>query len=182
MPSTPSDSPPAEFRLRDATAEDAERLAEFGARTFREAFGADNDPEDLRRHLESSFNRETQSREIRDPGTATLLLESPRGEWLAFAQLREAPAPEGVPEGSLELWRFYVDRAWHGRGVAHTLMDAAKARARQRGATRLWLGVWERNQRAQAFYRKHGFHKVGSKLFVVGGDPQTDDVLLCELA
>ena len=46
----------------------------------------------------------------------------------------------------------------------------------------MWLGVWERNVRAQAFYRKHGFDRVGSKVFVVGSDPQTDLVMLCELA
>jgi ribosomal protein S18 acetylase RimI-like enzyme len=61
-------------------------------------------------------------------------------------------------------------------------MAEAKQRARRRGATTLWLGVWERNARAQAFYRKHGFGKVGSQVFVVGSDPQTDDVLLCPLA
>jgi ribosomal protein S18 acetylase RimI-like enzyme len=61
-------------------------------------------------------------------------------------------------------------------------MNAAKARARRRGATRLWLGVWQRNARAQAFYGKHGFRKVGAQIFVVGSDPQTDDVLLCELS
>src|SRR5690606_2177473 len=119
---------------------------------------------------------------IGDTDIDTLLLEDQQGRWLAFAQLRAGEAQEGVPaQGSRELWRFYVDRGWHGRGVAHALMDAVKARARQRGAASLWLGVWERNARAQAFYRKHGFEKVGRKVFVVGNDPQADDVLLCEL-
>jgi ribosomal protein S18 acetylase RimI-like enzyme len=87
-----------------------------------------------------------------------------------------------VPEqGSIELWRFYVDKAWHGQGVAANLMETAEASRRRRGATSLWLGVWQRNARAQAFYRKHGFGKVGSQVFVVGSDPQTDDVLLCPL-
>jgi ribosomal protein S18 acetylase RimI-like enzyme len=61
-------------------------------------------------------------------------------------------------------------------------MAAAKARARERGARGVWLGVWERNARAQAFYRKQGFERVGSKVFVVGSDAQTDDVFLCTLA
>ena len=54
--------------------------------------------------------------------------------------------------------------------------------ARARGARELWLGVWERNARAQAFYRKHGFRKVGTQIFVVGSDPQTDDVMLAGAA
>ena len=46
-----------------------------------------------------------------------------------------ASLSDGVPrEGSIELWRFYVDRPWHGKGMAHLLMDGAKQRARRRGA------------------------------------------------
>ena len=41
----------------------------------------------------------------------------------------------------------------------------------------LWLGVWERNPRAQAFYRKSGFADVGSQVFLVGTDAQTDRVM-----
>ena len=168
--------------IRDATDADAAQLAEFGARTFYESFAADNTPDDMQRHLASAFSPERQLAEIRHPDLDTLIVVAPGERWAGFAQLRAGKLSEGVPEhGSLELWRFYVDKAWHGQGIAATLMDAAKQRARRRGASTLWLGVWERNARAQAFYRKHGFDKVGSQVFVVGSDPQTDDVLLCRL-
>ena len=77
--------------------------------------------------------------------------------------------------------RFYVDKPWQGRGLAAQLMRAVEKRALERGARELWLGVWERNERAQAFYRKHGFRQVGTQIFVVGTDPQTDHVMLREL-
>ena len=67
-------------------------------------------------------------------------------------------------------------------GLAHALMSEVERAARLRGACELWLGVWERNLRAQAFYRKCGFQKVGTQVFVVGSDPQTDHVMLRELA
>ena len=170
------------FLLRDAVAADAASLAEFGARTFHESFAADNTPEDMRRHLESAFSPERQLREIEAADTDTLLLTDHAGRWAGFAQLRANRVSDGVPaQGSIELWRFYVDKPWHGTGVASQLMSAAKARAGRRGATTLWLGVWERNARALAFYRKHGFRKVGSQVFVVGVDPQTDHVMLCAL-
>jgi ribosomal protein S18 acetylase RimI-like enzyme len=170
------------LRVDDATPDDATLLAELGARTFYESFAADNDPEDMRRHLESQFAPAIQLAEIANPALDTLLLRDAAGRAIAFAQLRSGKITDGVPaHGSIELWRFYVDKSWHGRGVAHALMDAAKARGRRRGASTMWLGVWQRNARAQAFYRKHGFEKVGSQVFVVGSDPQTDDVLLCQL-
>lgn len=176
------------YVLLDVAPADAPRLAEFGARTFRETFAADNSVEDMERHLASAWSAQLQLREIEDPDVDTLVLADDRGEWLAFAQLRACrasagKAAEGIPaEGSIELWRFYVDQPWHGRGVAGALMQAAKQRALRRGASTLWLGVWEKNARAQAFYRKHGFDRVGKKVFVVGSDPQTDDVMLCSLA
>jgi ribosomal protein S18 acetylase RimI-like enzyme len=175
-------SPPG-LVVADATAEDAPLLAALAARTFFEAFAADNDPQDMRRHLEKSYTAELHLVEIRNPAIDTLLMRIGGGAPVAYAQLRAGLVSDGVPAaGSIELWRFYVDRPWHGRGLAHILMEAAKTRAREHGATTLWLGVWERNARAQAFYGKHGFRKVGNHIFVVGSDPQTDDVLLCELA
>jgi GNAT superfamily N-acetyltransferase len=170
------------FGLRDAAATDAVQLAEFGARTFYESFAADNTAEDMRRHLESAFSPQLQLEEIRNPDIDTLIVADESGRWAGFAQLRAGKVSEGVPaQGSIELWRFYVDKLWHGQGVAAALMNGAKQRARRRGATTMWLGVWERNARAQAFYRKHGFGPVGRQVFVVGSDPQTDDVLLCAL-
>jgi len=69
---------------------------------------------------------------------------------------------------------LYVAAAWHGRGVARALMAAAAAEAERRGAQTLWLGVWERNARAQAFYRKWNFRDVGEHIFQLGADRQRD--------
>jgi ribosomal protein S18 acetylase RimI-like enzyme len=172
-----------QIELKEATPEQAARLAEFGARTFFESFAADNSEEDMRRHLESAWSPDKQLAELRNPDIDTLILTDDAGRWLGFAQLRANKVSEGVPEqGSIELWRFYVDKPFHGQGVAGGLMSGAKQRAKQRGASSLWLGVWERNERAKAFYAKHGFRKVGSQVFVVGSDPQTDHVMLCHLA
>jgi GNAT superfamily N-acetyltransferase len=169
--------------LHDALPEQAAQLAEFGARTFYESFAADNTAEDMHRHLEAAWSPEKQLAEIRNPDIDTLILADGSGRWLGFAQLRAGKVSDGVPrEHSVELWRFYIDKPWHGKGLAHTLMVGAKQRARRRGADSLWLGVWERNLRAQAFYAKHGFSKVGTQVFVVGNDPQTDLVMLCRLA
>src|SRR5689334_1571550 len=120
--------------LRDATPADAARLAEFGARTFYETFAAENTAEDMHAHLASAFGPQLQQREIEDPRMDTLILA--QGDlWMGFAQLRAGHVSDGVPhDGSIELWRFYVDQRWHGQGFAALLMEAAKGRARRRGA------------------------------------------------
>ena len=170
------------LRIRPAEIRDAGPLSRLGADTFREAFEADNTPEDIARYLAEAFSRDQQAAEIADP-TATVLLaeqtvESGEAGLVGYAHLVSGRTPEAIrgPE-PVELKRLYVRRAWHGRGVAQSLMDAAIEAARARGAQTLWLGVWERNPRALRFYEKYGFTRVGEHVFVVGADAQTDWLL-----
>lgn len=164
--------------IRLATPADAGALAAFGERTFREAFGPDNRPEDVDAYVRATYFADRQGAEIADPDRITFVGESD-GALAAFAQLRsDGEAPSCVTGSApIELLRFYVDRPWQGRGVAHELMDTVVAAARSRGARTLWLGVWERNSRAIAFYEKHGFRDVGCQPFKLGGDDQTDRVM-----
>jgi ribosomal protein S18 acetylase RimI-like enzyme len=77
-----------------------------------------------------------------------------------------------------EVQRIYVDRPWHGRGVAQALMAAMLEHARNGGADRVWLGVWEQNLRARAFYRRAGFADVGDHAFRLGDEVQRDRVMV----
>ncbi len=100
------------------------------------------------------------------------------GALVAFAQLRQGATPACVTGSApIELQRFYLAAEWHGRGLAQTLMVQVFDAARVAGAATIWLGVWERNPRAIAFYRKAGYTDVGAHTFVVGTDPQTDRIL-----
>jgi GNAT superfamily N-acetyltransferase len=170
------------LKIRRATSADAVALAEFGARTFYETFAADNTAENMASYLASAWTPALQRAEIEDPKLDTLLAVDKDGRFAGFAQLHAERAPACVAtHAPVELKRFYVDKPWHGRGVAGELMAAVEREARARGARELWLGVWERNERAQAFYRKSGFRAVGTQTFVVGSDPQTDQVMLKEI-
>ena len=163
--------------IRRAVPEDAEPLAALAARTFRDTFEADNRPEDLAAHEAQSYSTAQQLGEITSADIVTFLAicDGPA----AFAQLRHGPTPACVSSSRpFELWRFYVDHAWHGRGVAGQLMQAALEEAAATGATEVWLGVWERNPRAIAFYRKFGFVDVGAHEFRLGADVQTDRVMV----
>lgn len=163
--------------IRRATPGDAASLAAFAALTFRDAFERDNTPEDMALYLATNYSPARQAAELVDGSIVTLVADA--GDVLAgFAQLREGTAPECVTGPSpIELWRFYVARAWHGRGLAQGLMASSLEAAAKRGAGTIWLAVWERNERALAFYRKCGFEVVGDKEFILGTDRQTDRVM-----
>jgi len=65
--------------------------------------------------------------------------------------------------------------------VAEVLMMACVADARRRGGRTLWLGVWQENPRAIAFYRKAGFRVVGMTSFRLGSQVQADHVMVLPL-
>lgn len=154
--------------IRLAVPADAAALAELGARTYRDTFVDSTAPDDLRIFLARTYNEAEQGKEIADPTIVTFVDEID-GELVAYAQLKLGDDPSRI-----ELGRLYVDRSQHGRGVAHALMRRCLDEAAARGAETIWLGVWEHNERAKAFYRKHGFVKTGVHPFLVGTDVQTD--------
>lgn len=163
--------------IRRAALADARSISDFGRRAFHDTFAADNTPEDMDAYLSDAFTDARLAREIADAARVTLVGEMD-GALVAYAQLAssEPPACIAGPD-PIELVRFYVDRAWHGRGIAHSLMRAVEETASARART-LWLGVWEKNPRAIAFYAKCGFADVGSHVFRLGADEQIDRIMV----
>jgi ribosomal protein S18 acetylase RimI-like enzyme len=164
--------------IRTARPEDAKALALVAEATFRAAFGAMNAPGDMDRHCRDSFGERIQAAEIADPGRETLVVEHDR-RLIGYAQLRWGEPPACIrAHRPAEIQRIYVVEGWHGLGVAQALMAACLDAIRRRGSDAAWLGVWEHNPRAIAFYRKFGFVEAGEHVFPLGGDPQRDVVMV----
>ena len=81
-----------------------------------------------------------------------------------------------------EISKMYVLAAHHGAGVATALMDAALAAAAKWGAGCVWLGVNQKNKRAQQFYRRCGFTVNGTRSFRLGAHTEIDYVMVRPLA
>jgi ribosomal protein S18 acetylase RimI-like enzyme len=160
--------------VRRGILQDAGLLAELGASTFSETFAANNTPEDMAAYLSSAFSPAQQAAELADP-RATFHIAETDGVAVGYAMLRSGNVPEPVTgDKPVELVRLYVSRESLGSGVGAALMQACIGDAKQRGYKTLWLGVWEQNPRARAFYRKWNFHEVGTHVFQLGDDPQND--------
>lgn len=166
--------------IRYAVPDDAATLAALAERTFRDTYAAFNTPENMTAHLAATFSPERQRIEIETPGTFIVLAEREQA-LVAYAHVVRTIAPPQVGDTrALEIKRFYVDRAWHGCGVAQRLMTKTIATAAERGAATVWLSVWSENPRAIAFYRKVGFRDVGLYPFRLGDDVQTDYLMIRE--
>jgi ribosomal protein S18 acetylase RimI-like enzyme len=105
------------------------------------------------------------------------------GLLVGYAMLRQDHEPSSVTHSRpIELARIDVLKAWQSRGVGAALMERCLAEAGRRGAGLIWLGVWQANVKAQAFYERWGFGIVGTKTFLLGSDEQTDWVMSRDLA
>jgi ribosomal protein S18 acetylase RimI-like enzyme len=163
--------------IRPVVATEAPALAVLAERTFRESFESRNSPENMDLHCSRNFGPEIQAREMADRGLVTRVAEE-AGRLVGYTQLRLGKASDCVKAAQpAELSRIYVVREWQGQGVAQDLMKSALATAAGAGCDRLWLGVWEHNPKAIAFYRKFGFEIVGQHTFMLGNESQRDIVM-----
>ena len=162
------------IQIRYATSADADLLAKVGAQAFAEAFAAENTPENLAAYLASAFSPAIQAAEIADPAGCFLIAQMGESA-IGYARMRTGDVPPEVGDpNAIELQRIYVLRDWLGHKVGAALMRASLEEAAARGHRTIWLGVWERNPRAIAFYQRWGFEQVGTHMFQLGDDAQTD--------
>jgi GNAT superfamily N-acetyltransferase len=128
-------------------------------------------------YLAASFGEPVQRAELTDPRHVVFFAERD-GETVGYAMLRLGPAPEQVRSSDpIEIARLYSVSRWIGAGVGAALMQRCLDEAAVRGNSIIWLGVWERNARAIAFYRRWGFTDVGAQTFTLGHDVQTDRIM-----
>jgi ribosomal protein S18 acetylase RimI-like enzyme len=169
-------------QIRHAIPTDAKNLAALAEETFRDTFESMNTVEDMNLHCQTSYSEAIHLSEITDPRMTTLVCDD-GGALIAFAQLRWAEEPGCVSATNPgEIQRIYVAKSWHGKGIAQDLMAMCLNEMIKRGSDVVWLGVWERNPRAIAFYKKIGFTEVGSHVFPLGTDPQRDIIMVRPLS
>lgn len=164
------------FHIRPLLSKDSGPLAIVAHRIFVDTFLPMNNPQDVIDYADayltpSAFLKELESSQYFTFGVFN------ENELIGYMQM--VFNSQEIYEGcSLELKRFYLLSHYHGHGLAPKMMDVCVEKARDLGQKGFWLGVWEKNDRAQKFYTKMGFKKVASHPFVMGSETQTDDIFI----
>ena len=178
-------SSPLRISLAKANATTATQLAELGRKTYSDTFAATTRPEDLAAYLAETFGPELQLAELQN-SDITYLLAHMQGQLVGYAKLRDNATlglPTGQdPAGHLELVALYVAQDWIGTGLGAALLRAVLALAEQLHCTAVVLGVWEKNDRARAFYQRFGFREIGEHDFRMGQTIDRDLILRKGLA
>jgi ribosomal protein S18 acetylase RimI-like enzyme len=161
---------------------DAEALADVAAVTFPLACPPHATKEDIAAFIDEVLSAEKFSEYLTDP-TRTVLKATTGGEIVGYVMLVDGTPEDDDIRAALsllpttEISKLYVLPDRHGSGVSAALMDAAVDHARNANCAGVWLGVNQENERAQRFYVKNGFEKVGTKTFRVGAQPHHDFVM-----
>ena len=173
---------PHEIEFRKPVVKDAELLSMLAEDTFRKAYDSEIHAGDLETYIHDNFYVARQLQEISDP-KADILITFIQDQPVGYSMIRLNPLPACVDANSaVELKRFYLLPEAKGTGVADSQMQATLANAKQKNHKAIWLGCWENNARAIAFYKRWKFIPVGHQNFLVGSDLQRDIVFLRKLS
>ncbi len=167
------------IKIRRGITLDAPNIAPLAVNIFNETFADNplNKPEDMRAYIAEFLSVETFHRDLAAKDSIFFIAEVD-GKIIGYAKLKENSNEDCVSgENPIELNKLYVAHNFHGQGIAQTLMEKCFAEAKNKNYQTMWLGVWEHNYRAQRFYEKLGFTRVGSHIFQLGTDAQIDWVM-----
>jgi ribosomal protein S18 acetylase RimI-like enzyme len=162
------------IQIRRATLNDKAALRVLGIKTFKDTFDEHNTAEDMEQYIAKAFSDAQLEKELQENNTVFFLAEE-GGRIVGYAKVREGEKQKALgEERALELHRIYVDKDFFGKKIGNILLETCLDYAKTSGYKTVWLGVWEHNAKAIAFYKKHGFEKFSAHVFVLGGDEQTD--------
>lgn len=156
---------------------DITQLSEIARETYSETFSDINSPETMSSYIEGAFNTEQLRKEISNPDSLFLFLIC-EGNTAGYLKLNEhiAQTEFQEPDG-LEIERIYLRKDFQGVGLGSTLLDKAIDIAKIKNKSYVWLGVWEQNEQAIAFYEHKGFKKTGYHYFEMGSERQKDYIM-----
>jgi diamine N-acetyltransferase len=160
--------------IRHATIEDAQLVADISHQTFYDTFASANTKENMDKFLNEQF---TKGKLMMEVGAAEniFLLAYWNKDLAGYVKLRDSRVPVSLgSKNAIEIARIYAMASMIGKGVGKELMQYCIDIARQKEKEYVWLGVWEKNQRAIEFYTKFGFEKFDNTDFLLGDELQRD--------
>lgn len=165
------------INLKSCTLEDLKTLQEISMDTFNETFKAQNSPETMNAYLEKAFNLEQLERELSNPLSQFFFVyfNDEVGGYLKV-NTNDAQSEE-MGNDALEIERIYVKNTFQKQGLGKYLFNRAMEIAMDSGKKKIWLGVWEKNENAIAFYKTLGFVQAGEHSFYMGDEEQTDFIM-----
>ncbi len=165
------------IRIERCTSEHISELQEISYETFNETFKAQNSPGNMKTYLEKAFNRKQLEAEL-SMADSQFHFISVNHDLAGYIKVNINDAQsEKMGVESLEIERVYIKKEFQKHGLGKVLLHKAIEVAREHHKTSIWLGVWEKNENAIAFYEKMGFVQTGAHAFYMGDEQQIDFIM-----
>ncbi|MBS4455922.1 GNAT family N-acetyltransferase [Tuanshanicoccus lijuaniae] len=163
--------------IRLCQSKDLLELQAIAAETFRDTFAESILEPNMTQYIEEAYDLTQLESELNASCSETYLafLEN---QLAAYLKINWSTAQtEEMGEQTLEIQRIYVRSAFKRKGIGKQLLDIAYNRAKALKKSSIWLGVWEKNFAAQAFYQSEGFIKIGEHAFPAGDQVDIDWIM-----
>lgn len=165
------------IKIKQCNLVDLDILQEISYETFDETFKHQNSPEVMNAYLEKAFNKNKLEKELTATSSEFYFVYV-HHEVAGYLKVNINDAQsEDMGNESLEVERIYVKSKFQKHGLGKVLLNKAIELAVERKKNKVWLGVWERNANAIAFYQKMGFVQTGTHAFYMGDEEQTDFIM-----
>lgn len=165
------------LNIKKCTLEDLRKLQEISYETFNETFKHQNSPENMNAYLERAFNLKQLERELSNIFSLFFFVYF-NNEVAGYLKVNTNDAQsEEMGDESLEIERIYIRNKFQKHGLGKYLLNKAMEIAVERKKNKIWLGVWEKNENAIAFYIKNGFVQTGAHYFYMGDEEQVDFIM-----
>ncbi|KUL15697.1 GNAT family N-acetyltransferase [Bacillus paralicheniformis] len=163
--------------IKRCTLEDLHKLQEIGYETFNETFKHQNSPENMKAYLDKAFNLKQLEKELSNSSSQFFFVYF-NNEIAGYLKVNTDEAQsEKMGDESLEIERIYIKNNFQKHGLGKYLFNKAVEIAKELNKKKIWLGVWEKNENAIAFYKKMGFVQTGAHSFYMGYEEQTDLIM-----
>lgn len=163
--------------IKKCSHEDLQILQEVSIETFNDTFKDQNSPENMKAYLERAFNAKQLEKELSNSASEFFFVCSNEG-LAGYLKINMNDAQsENMGDESLEIERIYVKSKFQKHGLGKYLLNKAVEIAMKHDKKKIWLGVWEKNENAIAFYKKMGFVQTGAHSFYMGDEEQIDFIM-----
>lgn len=167
--------------LKKLTVAEVETLKEISISTYFDTFAKDNTPENMEAYLSEAYTIEKLTRELNNPESTFYFIYF-ENQLAGYLKLNVGAAQtEKILDNGLEVERIYILSQFKRLGLGRFLIETAIEKAEKQGKEIIWLGVWDQNPKARAFYESLGFDYYSSHTFMMGDDPQTDLIMVKKL-
>jgi ribosomal protein S18 acetylase RimI-like enzyme len=169
------------INIKQCNLGEIQKLQEISYETFIETFKDQNSSENMNAYLEKAFNIKQLEKELSNISSHFFFVYF-NNEVAGYLKVNTQDAQsENMGEDSLEIERIYVRAKCQKLGLGKYLINKAIDIAVEQEKNKVWLGVWEKNENAIAFYKKLGFVQAGTHSFHMGDEEQIDFIMVKSL-